>query len=1381
MARLAGCKGATSLVYHLLEFLLVNQLWQQAADNKHSSSLFTMAQYDEIAASFNSTVEEILSLGGLPDDVCTFSFNSTVKNCDNLIGTLTLSPQAQESCDCFNFCDGKINGCYKSGEMPPLFACEIRKVVAGCQLNQTEDKVSPLTLNDGTQTPCPPGFMCSKDRERSCEEIRQIPIQLGLGDVHAGMHCPGRPDREENNYQLCPAGFYCPNSTTILPCPRGYFCPHKTAFPDIKCHHCPEAMQTLERQSEGYIIFGLLFGVLVVMVAYIMFKQYNAKAYAHLKELRGRNYDRVVGKIQSGKRQEKLKRLEPKLQIIENRLKRSSGKYKADNRISVKALSTQTQDGRIKFNARRLFNMMDTDGDGELSIEEINHALELNPLQLREFCRRMNQAAKLPPENVTISKDVFIKYFLAVLEQISHFQPSATEADALFDDIMEQYFSDEDGIVHESLFSSALADFLDENQIHNLIKRFRELQQKNYKAMSSDAESGNAARRAGPNNTPGRRVSTGSDGTELPVTRRRNNGIGRHVRRLSLQRSASDDDIRINPLKRILKRSHSIDQAERTAFEKFKRSPITPFVHKFDTISREEWMAWYPSLLMEVTAELTETDSARDIGMGVDIAFENLSLTVTVKRNEIKIVDRVTGRLQAGTMTALMGGSGAGKTSLLNALCGRAFYGQISGIVKINGHQSEIGRHSSAVGFVPQDDIVYEEITVRENFIFSGKFRLPAGTPPEEIEDLADETMANLGLSRVMHSIVGSVNRRGVSGGEKKRVNIGLELMARPKIVFLDEPTSGLDSNSALLVMESLSSLAQTQGTTICSVIHQPRKFIFELFDSLILLGVGGKMVYHGPTSFAEDYFNKLHYNLPAGESIADWLIDISSGRLEPSNAPRLSHSSSKINFKPSLVTTGEDSEPSFTEEEAFIHSERIESSESAELCEQPADDASESNTSMLDLVKSTRFDNASSLVDEAGQAKERREGLYRNWREHFSALSDEEREIYMAPELYDLPVHTKRTTILKQMFYQLQRLSIVSGRNWFSKAIDTVVIVGATCLISILDGTEQLTNDEEPLQDLNFDAVAYPSTVKEMVKEFPLLFRHAISANVGNLQMYAAKLGVLLSVLLALTATKAITSKRKEFFREAASGYSTDAYFIALNIVALIEHSIQVLISGLCSIWLRNSMAAWLPTLVNFLMVGWIAVGWAMFFPLVVPLENVIIVTGFYMVLFSLLFSGAVPPILYLDIYNNTATAVFSGLFSPTRYFVEGLAVVESRVLPVQHGFTDFGVNFNGGILQVSAFQITGLGLNDFGTITVSSSGGWYWSAIPAFFVGLWVRWMAAGLIHISNRSQQCKRPFWTTIDAMGVMILVGYLIVLVGLLAAAVYFMLYQKSKLE
>jgi len=170
---------------------------------------------------------------------------------------------------------------------------------------------------------------------------------------------------------------------------------------------------------------------------------------------------------------------------------------------------------------------------------------------------------------------------------------------------------------------------------------------------------------------------------------------------------------------------------------------------------------------------------------------------------------------------------------------------------------------------------------VQENLLFAGKFRLPKGTSSGDINFIAEQTMSSLGLSRVADSIVGDVTVRGISGGERKRLNIGIEMMAKPSILFLDEPTSGLDATSALQVMKALKALVDHQGVTICSAIHQPRKFIFELFDWLILLGIGGKNLYHGPTTGAAPYFTNLHYILPPSESVADWLLDISSGHLK--------------------------------------------------------------------------------------------------------------------------------------------------------------------------------------------------------------------------------------------------------------------------------------------------------------------------------------------------------------------------------------------------------------------------------------------------------------------------------------------------------------------
>jgi ABC-type multidrug transport system ATPase subunit len=234
-----------------------------------------------------------------------------------------------------------------------------------------------------------------------------------------------------------------------------------------------------------------------------------------------------------------------------------------------------------------------------------------------------------------------------------------------------------------------------------------------------------------------------------------------------------------------------------------------------------------------------------------------------------------------------IGGSGAGKTSLLNSLCGRAHYGTTLGLIHVNGQVVEINSCVHAIGFVPQDDIVYAELTVRENLLIAGKLRLPRGTTTEYIENLADDVIADLALTRVANSIVGDVTTRGISGGEKKRVNIGLELMCKPAILFLDEPTSGLDSSSAMTVMKNLSNIVRNKGMTVCSVIHQPRKQIFEVFDSLILLGVGGKMVFHGKTSYAKEYFESLGYVMEGGEALADWMIDISSGELSPAKTSK--------------------------------------------------------------------------------------------------------------------------------------------------------------------------------------------------------------------------------------------------------------------------------------------------------------------------------------------------------------------------------------------------------------------------------------------------------------------------------------------------------------
>jgi hypothetical protein len=125
-------------------------------------------------------------------------------------------------------------------------------------------------------------------------------------------------------------------------------------------------------------------------------------------------------------------------------------------------------------------------------------------------------------------------------------------------------------------------------------------------------------------------------------------------------------------------------------------------------------------------------------------------------------------------------------------------------------------------------------------------------------------------------------------------------------------------------------------------------------------------------------------------------------------------------------------------------------------------------------------------------------------------------------------------------------------------------------------------------------------------------------------------KTGVITAVLVGLTAAKAITEKRLEFFRESASGYNINAYFAAINITSGIEHSLQILLAASAAFWLRNSLAHWGSYCINFLMMAWLCVSWALFLPLLVPPKNVVLVVGFFMAFFGLLFSGGLSPVKY-------------------------------------------------------------------------------------------------------------------------------------------------------
>jgi ABC-type multidrug transport system ATPase subunit len=271
---------------------------------------------------------------------------------------------------------------------------------------------------------------------------------------------------------------------------------------------------------------------------------------------------------------------------------------------------------------------------------------------------------------------------------------------------------------------------------------------------------------------------------------------------------------------------------------------------------------------------------------GTTIEFEDLSLKLPSGK---LVLEGVTGQFQAGRMCAIMGPSGAGKTTFMNVLCGKATYGQMGGSIRINGQEANMKSLKSVMGFVPQDDIVHQELTVREQIQFSARLRGHVGLSEGRIQRITEDVLNVMQIDHVQNSIVGGVEQRGISGGQRKRVNIGLELAAEPTLLFLDEPTSGLDSTSSLSVCSSLRKMCQL-GMTSIMVIHQPRYSLFTLFDDVLLLGKGGKTVYLGPSSEAKPYFEGLGFEMPANENPADWFMDVISGEVPNSKL---------TNFKP--------------------------------------------------------------------------------------------------------------------------------------------------------------------------------------------------------------------------------------------------------------------------------------------------------------------------------------------------------------------------------------------------------------------------------------------------------------------------------------------------
>jgi len=212
----------------------------------------------------------------------------------------------------------------------------------------------------------------------------------------------------------------------------------------------------------------------------------------------------------------------------------------------------------------------------------------------------------------------------------------------------------------------------------------------------------------------------------------------------------------------------------------------------------------------------------------------------------------------------------------------------LKGEILINGVARNDEKFRRISAYVLQDDNLYPHMTVLETFTLAAAFYLPADSTSETRADLVDAVINELALGKTRDTIIGNEKVRGVSGGERKRVSIGVQLISDPAVLFLDEPTSGLDSFQALSVMESMKALSEN-GRLVMSVIHQPRSSIFHMFDRLLLLSEG-RVMYFGVSSAGVKYFGARGHQCPANFNPADFFLDI----LSPDNrSPDVEKSSS--------------------------------------------------------------------------------------------------------------------------------------------------------------------------------------------------------------------------------------------------------------------------------------------------------------------------------------------------------------------------------------------------------------------------------------------------------------------------------------------------------
>jgi len=678
----------------------------------------------------------------------------------------------------------------------------------------------------------------------------------------------------------------------------------------------------------------------------------------------------------------------------------------------------------------------------------------------------------------------------------------------------------------------------------------------------------------------------------------------------------------------------------------------------------------------------------------VTIGFYDLRMELVDGR---RVLNSVTGEFRNSTLSAVMGPSGSGKSTFLNVLTGKATYGKMSGHVYLNGHRARLSDYRRQIGFVPQDDICYGNLTVRENLTFNARLRLPKGTSEPSVTALVDDVLKILGLTHIQHSVIGSVERRGISGGQRKRVNIGMELCAYPDVLFLDEPTSGLDSTASLDIVKSLKRIARL-GVTVVAVIHQPRYSLFKLFDDVLLLGVGGNTVFMGRSYNCERYFSGLGFEIPPSENPADFYMDVISGNIGRKDHPAFKPEDLSLIWKEkSCENVRRDDALSVDNFSAVQRS--VWGSMVMFIMKLVSDDANSSQytplpdnleTVMSDESNINPFKNAVELGDEKESlgynVPDGREsvmlplhfGILKATFDRFDSNGDGRLDVediqrmmrFFGNEITDADIHA----MIKAL--SLENSESLSFKDLAIKIDQVKVRVSETqSPKSFGSGMGQPLLERQRHRFITQLGVMMLRNVIQIIREFRaimfdfslLVFSAVIIGSVYGAHWKPQKylmMIMLTSIQMGMIATMAslrnFGNDRVVFWRESSAGVLISSHFFSKNLTSLFELYVYPLIFTTVIYNFLVPLSSFIDYYQAYLLIHWVNSGMGMLISALMSPQNALLAAVVLPLILGGFFSGVFPP---MDSFHSVMQ--FLSSFSSSRWAVEAIAIHESRAYP--------------------------------------------------------------------------------------------------------------------